>query len=127
MALASTERAIRIVFRSNRTLAKSQELLASRTGFDFTGPARNLDMTKLVVLSKEREKKSVQGQESLVLGLKKLLEAAERGELKGVCYATVNTGDILSFGVLHTPNCGAHELVGVSQMLTYRLTQAAAE
>ena len=52
---------------------------------------------QLVVLSEEREKKAIQDQEALVRGLKKLLEAAENGELKGVCYATVNTDDELTF------------------------------
>ena len=79
----------------------------------------------LVLLSVERDKKAVQDQEALVLGLKQLLEAAENGELKGVCYATVNNDDHLSFGILSTPDCGVHELVGVSQMLNFRLVQAA--
>ena len=78
----------------------------------------------LVLLSEEREKQATEDQESLVAGLKKLLEAAERGELKGLCYATVNQGDTLSFGILHTAACGVHELVGVSQLLNYRLIQA---
>ena len=78
----------------------------------------------LVLLSEARDKKAVQDQEALVHGLKRLLEAAENGELKGVCYATVNTDDELSFGILSTPDCGVHELVGVSQMLNYRLIQA---
>jgi hypothetical protein len=78
----------------------------------------------LVVLSEEREKEAVQDQAALVLGLKNLLEAAENGELKGVCYATVNNDDELSFGILSTPNCGVHELVGVSQMLNFRLIRA---
>jgi hypothetical protein len=61
---------------------------------------------------------------SVVLGLRKLLGAAENGELKGVCYATVNADDELTFGILSTPDCGVHELVGVSQMLNFRLIQA---
>jgi hypothetical protein len=84
-------------------------------------------MTNLVLLSQERKKKSIQAQEHLVWGLKKLVEAAEKGELRGVCYATVNINDMISFGILHTPDCGVHELVGVTQMLNFRLTQAAAE
>ena len=78
----------------------------------------------LVLLSEAREKKAVQDQAALVLGIKNLLEAAENGELKGVCYATVNNDDELSFGILSTPDCGVHELVGVSQMLNFRLIQA---
>jgi hypothetical protein len=78
----------------------------------------------LVLLSEEREKRAFEDQETLILGLKKLLGAAENGELKGVCYATVNTDDQLSFGILATPDCGVHELVAVSQMLNFRLIQA---
>ena len=82
-------------------------------------------MTKLVLLSKERDKRAVEDQEAVVVGLRKLLEAAENGEIKGVCYATVNTEDELTFGVLATSDCGVHELVGVSQLLNYRLIRAA--
>jgi hypothetical protein len=78
----------------------------------------------LVLLNEEREKRAVEDQKALVLGLKNLLEAAENGELKGVCYATVNNDDELSFGILSTPDCGVQELVGVSQMLNFRLIQA---
>ena len=81
-------------------------------------------MTNLVLLSEEREKQAIEDQQSLIAGLKKLLEAAENGELKGVCYATVNRGDMLSFGILHTSECSVAELVGVSQMLNFRLIQA---
>ena len=79
----------------------------------------------VVLLNQERAKKNAEDQEGLVAGLKRLLDAAERGELKGVCYATINSGDMLSFGILHTSECGVHELVGVSQMLNFRLIQAA--
>ena len=61
-------------------------------------------MTNLVLLSEEREKQAIEDQQSLIAGLKKLLEAAENGELKGVCYATVNRGDMLSFGTCTLPN-----------------------
>ena len=78
----------------------------------------------LVLLSEEREKQSIEDQQSLIAGLKKLLAAAEKGEIKGLCYVTVNTNDMLSFGILHTSDCGVHELVGVSQLLNFRLIQA---
>ena len=78
----------------------------------------------LVTLSQKRDQKSAEDKESKVAGLKKLLEAAEKGEIKGLCYATVNTNDMLSFGILHTSECGVHELVGVSQLLNFRLIKA---
>ena len=81
-------------------------------------------MTNLVVLSEEREKQAIEGQQSLTAGIKKLLEAAENGEVKGLCYATVNANDMLSFGILHTSTCSVAELVGVSQLLNFRLIQA---
>ena len=84
-------------------------------------------MPDIVLLSKVRERKSLEAHENLVAGLKKLLKAAKRGELRGLCYATVSTNDVLTFGILHTPDCGLHELVGVSQILNFRLTQAVAE
>ena len=31
---------------------------------------------------------------------------------------------MLSFGILHTSECGVHELVGVSQLLNFRLIKA---
>ncbi len=51
-------------------------------------------MTNLVVLSEEREKQVIEDQQSLIAGIKKLLQAAENGEVKGLCYATGNRGDI---------------------------------
>ena len=81
-------------------------------------------MTNLVVLSEEREKQAIEDQQSLIAGIKKLLQAAENGEVKGLCYATVNRGDLLSFGILHTSDCSVAELVGVSQLLNFRLIQA---
>ena len=78
----------------------------------------------LVTLSQKRDQKSAEDKESIVAGLKKLLEAAEKGEIKGLCYATVNTNDMLSFGILHTSACSVAELVGVFQLLNFRLIQA---
>ena len=60
-------------------------------------------------------------------GAQEAFESSQEGELRGLCYATVNTNDVLTFGTLHTPDCGAHELVGASQILNFRLTQAVAE
>ena len=79
-------------------------------------------MTKLVVLERVREKKTAENQERLVEGLRELLKSAESGSFKGLCYACIGSDDAtLSFGVLHTPACGVHELVGVSQILNDRL------
>ena len=50
-------------------------------------------MPDIVLLSKVRERKSIEATENLVAGLKKLLKAAKKGELRGLCYATVNTND----------------------------------
>ena len=101
-----------------------QELFAILAGFDFTGTAGDAMTADLVTLSQKRDQKSAEDKESIVAGLKKLLEAAEKGEIKGLCYATVNTNDMLSFGILHTSACSVAELVGVSQLLNFRLIQA---
>jgi hypothetical protein len=100
--------------------------LATDPGFDLTGTEERA-MTNLVLLSQVRAKKNIEGQENIVAGVKKLLKAAEDGELKGICFATVNQTDVLSFGVLHTPDCGAHELVGVSHMLNVLITRSAVD
>ena len=81
-------------------------------------------MNKLVVLDRVREKRAAGRHERLIDGLKELLQRAESGTLKGVCYACIGSDDeTLSFGVLHTPACGVHELVGLSQILNDRLLQ----
>jgi hypothetical protein len=81
-------------------------------------------MNKLVVLERVRDKRTAEKQERLIDGLKELLQRAESGSLKGVCYASIGSDDeTLSFGVLHTPACGVHELVGLSQILNDRLLQ----
>ena len=81
-------------------------------------------MTKLVLLERVRSAKIEEKQERLIDGLKELLKQAQSGSLKGVCYATIGSDDAtLSFGVLHAPACGVHELVGLSQILDDRLLQ----
>jgi hypothetical protein len=81
-------------------------------------------MNKLVVLEGVRKQRVSDKQERLIDGLKELLQRAQSGSLKGICYACIASDDeTLSFGVLHTPDCGVHELVGLSQILNDRLLQ----
>jgi hypothetical protein len=81
-------------------------------------------MTRLISLVHEREKRTAKENEAIVTSLKRLLASAEKGELKGLCFATVGQDDILSFGVLPTDGCGVHELVGMSQLLNFHLVKA---
>ena len=81
-------------------------------------------MTNLVLLNQERGKKISEGQQRLVEGLEDLLKKAKDGELKGLCYASIEVeNDAIVLGVLHADTCGLHELIGVSQMLNDRLLQ----
>lgn len=59
-------------------------------------------------------------QAALVRAIKGLLDAAEKGELTGLCYARVNGKATLSYGFFGTSDCGAHELLCVSELLTFR-------
>jgi hypothetical protein len=81
-------------------------------------------MSQLISLVHERQRKTAKDNEALVSSLKELLASAERGELKGLCFASVRHDDMLSFGVLPTEACGVHELVGASQLLNFRLVAA---
>ncbi|AGK59922.1 hypothetical protein HYPDE_41268 [Hyphomicrobium denitrificans 1NES1] len=79
----------------------------------------------LVLISEERAKKSEEQRQRLVTGLQELLAKAESGELRAMCYATIdNDGESVTLGVLQGGNTGMHELVGLSQMLSDNLLHA---
>ena len=84
-------------------------------------------MTNLVLIKEEREKKSEEGRQDLIKGLRKLLERAEAGDLKGVCFAGVDFDGDMTIGVLRAGGCGIHELVGLSSILNDSLLQALRE
>jgi hypothetical protein len=48
------------------------------------------DMSNLVLLSGERVKREWAHQKKLIIGLKELLARAETGELKALCYASID-------------------------------------
>jgi hypothetical protein len=49
------------------------------------------DMSNLVLLSGERGKREKADQKKLIIGLKELLARAEFGELKALCYASIDS------------------------------------
>ena len=71
---------------------------------------KGIAMTNLVLLNQERSKKVLEGQQRMVEGLEDLLRKAKAGELKGLCYASIEVeDDTIVLGVLHADNCGLHE------------------
>ncbi len=83
-------------------------------------------MGNLFLISSEREKKASEDQQRLIIGLQELLARAESGELKAMCYASIDDdGHSVTLGVLQNGKCGLHELVGLSQMLSDSLLSAA--
>ena len=59
------------------------------------------DMSNLVLLSGERGKREKANQKKLIIGLQELLARAESGELKALCYASIDSdGQNVTLGVL---------------------------
>ncbi len=51
---------------------------------------------------------------------------AEFGELKAICYASVDAdGQNVTLGILQDDRTGIHELIGLSQMLSDAILQSA--
>ena len=84
------------------------------------------DMSNLVLLSGERGKREKADQKKLIIGLKELLARAEAGELKALCYASIDSdGQNVTLGVLRGENTGLHEMIGLSHMLSDALLESA--
>ena len=84
------------------------------------------DMSNLVLLSGERGKREKSDQKKLIIGLKELLARAEAGELKALCYASIDSDNQnVTLGVLCGENTGLHEMIGLSQMLSDALLESA--
>ena len=79
-----------------------------------------------MLLGEHKEQDTSADQMALVAGIKRLLEAAEKGELRGLCYARVNGEETLSFGFFGTSDCGVHELLSVSHLLNVKLLEGRA-
>jgi hypothetical protein len=85
-----------------------------------------MQMGNLVLLSGERAKKELEEKQRIIVGLKELLARAECGELKAICYASVDTdGQNVTLGILQDDKTGLHELIGLSQMLSDAVLQSA--
>jgi hypothetical protein len=84
------------------------------------------DMSNLVLLSGERGKREKADQKKLIIGLQELLARAETGELKALCYASIDSdGQNVTLGVLRGENTGLHEMIGLSHMLSDALLESA--
>jgi hypothetical protein len=84
------------------------------------------DMSNLVLLSGERGKREKADQKKLIMGLQELLARAETGELKALCYASIDSdGQNVTLGVLRGENTGLHEMIGLSHMLSDALLESA--
>ena len=84
------------------------------------------DMSNLVLLSGERGKREKADQKKLIIGLQELLARAETGELKALCYASIDSdGQNVTLGVLRGENTGLHEMIGLSHMLSDALMESA--
>ena len=82
-------------------------------------------MTKLVSINCEREKRASGDQKKIIEGLRELLARAERGELKSICYAAVDTDErSVTLGALQSGAGNIAELVGLSHMLCDSLLNA---
>jgi hypothetical protein len=76
-------------------------------------------MTKLFLLETVREQKALESQGPLISGLEDLLAQAKAGTICGVCFATISSDrQSVAVGGLQNDSCGAHELLGASQLLT---------
>ena len=84
-------------------------------------------MGNLVLIENERAKKSASDREQLVEGLERLLDRAKKGELKGICFAGVDTNGDMTLGVLRRSSCGIHELIGLAYILSDSLLESLRE
>ena len=83
-------------------------------------------MSNLVLLSGERGKREKADQKKLIIGLQELLVRAETGELKALCYASIDSDNQnVTLGVLRGENTGLHEMIGLSHMLSDALMESA--
>ena len=81
-------------------------------------------MSNLVLLSGERGKREQADQRKLIIGLQELLARAESGELKALCYASIDSDNQnVTLGVLRGEDTGLHEMIGLSHMLSDALLE----
>jgi hypothetical protein len=82
-------------------------------------------MSNLVLLSGERGKREKADQKKLIIGLPELLARAETGELKALCYTSIDSDNQnVTLGVLRGENTGLHEMIGLSHMLSDALLES---
>ncbi|WP_439542527.1 hypothetical protein [Hyphomicrobium sp.] len=82
-------------------------------------------MGDLIRLEDLNKAKTQEERVRMVEGLRDLLARAEAGELHAVSYVVIPADrECLSVGVLKTSECGMHEVVGATTILSDYLRQA---
>lgn len=85
-------------------------------------------MGDLIRLEDLNKAKAQEERVHMVEGLRDLLMRAEAGELHAVSYVAIPVDrDCLSVGLLKTSECGMHEVVGATTILSDYLRKAVAD
>ncbi len=76
-------------------------------------------MSNLVLLSGERAKREQADQMKLIMGLQELLAMAESGEIKAVCFASIDrANENVTLGILRGEDTALHEMIGIAHILS---------
>jgi hypothetical protein len=89
---------------------------------------REDDMGDLIRLEDLNKEKAREERVHMVQGLKDLLARAEAGELHAISYVAIPIDrECLSVGLLKTSECGMHEVVGATTILSDYLRKASSD
>ena len=81
-------------------------------------------MSNLVLLSGERAKREQADQMKLIMGLQELLAMAESGEIKAVCFASIDrANENVTLGILRGEDTALHEMIGIAHILSDALLE----
>ncbi len=76
-------------------------------------------MGEIVKLNRPEDVERKEAREIMIAALESLLERARADSLSSVCFVAIPSDrETLSIGAIHTPDCGSHELVGATTMLS---------
>lgn len=79
-------------------------------------------MGEIVELGLVADSKRDQARDTMVKALEGLLERAQNGQVASVCFVSIPTNrETLGFGLLHLPDCGIHEMIGATTILSDHL------
>lgn len=78
----------------------------------------------LILLREERARRAQEDQMNLIANLRELLEMAESGQIKAVCYAALDSsGHGFTVGASRGESTGLHEIIGLAHILTESLLE----